>query len=123
MKSTALIWMLCLMGCATMRKTDKTEHTARKEMEKQTYLDKVAITNAGKETQTFTWWNDSTVYQYQSVKEQTAEVKAERLAAKENTSVALKESKKHVHTVSILGIIALLCLMTVLFFAYKRFFA
>lgn len=122
MKSTVLLWILCLLGCATMKKTDKSINTVSTEASKQTYLDKVAITNTGKETQTFTWWKDSAVYQYQLVKERAADTKTERLAVHENTSEAVKESKKRVDAVSVIGIIALLCLMTILFFFIQTFF-
>lgn len=123
MKSAGLMLMLCLLGCALMRKTDKVDRTAQKEITKQTYLDKVDVKNTGKEIRTFTWWNDSTVYQYQSVREQVDELKGLKLTAKEDTSVVLKQREKRVEAVPVFGTLALIGLMIVLYILYKRFFA
>lgn len=122
MKKILITGLIFLAGCALMRRADKAEHQVRKEITRQTYLDKIDVKNTGKETLTFTWWNDSAFYQYQSVMEQVADVKVVKLAAEENAKAVVKQTEKRVETIPVFGIAALLGLIIALYFLYKRFF-
>lgn len=123
MKNLIVIVICSLWGCGLFQKTSKSSYQNTHKSNNQLEASQLVLKAADKETQIFTYWNDSSVYQYQFVKEQAADMKAERLATKENTSVAVKQTKKQVETISSLGIVVLLCMMVVVFLLYKRFLA
>jgi hypothetical protein len=70
-----LIILLCFSSCALFKKTSKTSNTASQTSSKQLEANMLVLKNANKETQVFTFWNDSGVYQFQHIKEQIDLVK------------------------------------------------
>ncbi|MNL68475.1 hypothetical protein D3C87_1932000 [compost metagenome] len=49
---------------------------------------------ANKETQVFTWWNDSGFYQFENIKEHIDEAKASKLAVQQKQEVKQQSSFK-----------------------------
>lgn len=90
MKWMMIVVIINLMGCALFQKTNRLSSVNGKETSTQTYLDKVDVKTASKETHNYTWWNDSSVYQYQIIREHVDETKQERLNSAEK---ALERNK------------------------------
>lgn len=97
MKWLVLMVMVNLMGCALFTKTSKHIAVNERETANQSYLDKVDVKTASKETHYYTWWNDSAAYQYQIIREQVDEKKEERLKSSENELQSNKRVEKE-HT-------------------------
>lgn len=83
MKWMIIVAIIALMGCALFKKTTKLSAVNEKESSKVSYLDKVDVQTANKETHTYTWWNDSSVYQYQNVQELVEGTKLEKVSSTE----------------------------------------
>lgn len=66
-------------GCALFQKTTRTSNSASKATTSQLESNQLALSRAGKETQIFTYWNDSGIYQYQHIKEQVDQAKSVQL--------------------------------------------
>lgn len=64
------IVLICSAGCTLFRKTSKTNAVATHSSINQLEASQLVLKTAGKETQIFTYWNDSGFYQYQHIKEQ-----------------------------------------------------
>ena len=84
MKGTLIvIIILCLFGCALFNKTSKTTTTGKQSSEKQLESSQLLFKTANKETQIFTYWNDSGFYQIQNIREQVNVAKTDNLKAEE----------------------------------------
>ena len=62
--------MVCFAGCTLFRKTSRTSAVATQSSISQLESSQLVLKSAGKETQVFTYWNDSGFYQFQYIKEQ-----------------------------------------------------
>ncbi|MBB5437712.1 hypothetical protein HDC92_001386 [Pedobacter sp. AK017] len=88
-----LLLAMLVAGCNLFKKTSKTSSSASQTASKQSEADMLVLKNADKETQVFTYWNDSGLYQFQQIKEKRGIAKAINLATNEN-----KIDKKENHT-------------------------
>ena len=92
--------VICLFGCALFNKTSKTTTTDKQSSEKQLESTQLLFKTANKETQIFTYWNDSGFYQVQNIREQIDMAKTDRLKmgekqeAKQETIVKKTEPLK-----------------------------
>lgn len=73
MKILFLVLVCCLCGCAMFKKTSKTSAITKASSVKNLEATELILKRAGKETQTFTYWNDSGFYQIQQVREIVAQ--------------------------------------------------
>ncbi|TCC99434.1 hypothetical protein FBD94_05050 [Pedobacter hiemivivus] len=73
----------CLFGCALFNKTSKTTTIDKQSSEKQLESSQLLFKTANKETQIFTYWNDSGFYQIQNIREQVNVAKTDKLKAEE----------------------------------------
>ena len=62
-------------SCTLLKKSTKSTLQNKVETNGQTYLDRLDLKTANKETRTYTYWKDSLLYQYQHVLENTEEAK------------------------------------------------
>lgn len=69
MRSILFMISLFLCSCTLFKKTSKTKDSVTKSSNNQLQSSQLVLKNAGKETQVFTYWNDSGFYQYQSIKD------------------------------------------------------
>ncbi|MNL10504.1 hypothetical protein D3C87_1313060 [compost metagenome] len=124
MKKIAFIILLfCMAGCALFRKTNKTTVKNSQSSLKQSELNQLILKRADKETQVFTYWNDSGFYQFQNIREQIDQVKLkqgkalEKQQSKQEISVKKKEPVKiWVYT----ALTVILCLILVVYMKLSR---
>ena len=87
----------CLYSCTLFQKTSKTKSAAIQSSKTRLESSQLVLKSSGKETQVFTYWNDSGIYQYQHIREQIdqAEVtdtkKAENQYAKQTITTKKDE--------------------------------
>ena len=119
-----VIVVIGMCSCTLFRKTTKTTdqatHTSSKELESTELI----LKSAGKETQIFTYWNDSGFYQYQHIKEQVEQARFGKLNSRENEQMKqLTTVKKSVpvNTLIYIGLIAALVIILILVFKIHRF--
>ncbi|WP_316814477.1 hypothetical protein [Pedobacter nyackensis] len=93
MKKTFLIILLGLMGCTVFRKTSKENRIATQSTTNQLESAQLVLKNVDKETQVFTYWNDSGFYQYQHIKEHIDQTKLRKVKVEE------KQQAKHSSTI------------------------
>ncbi|WP_316815857.1 hypothetical protein [Pedobacter nyackensis] len=111
MNKIFLIILLCLTGCAVFKKTNKENTIATKSTTNQLESSQLVLKNVNKETQVFTYWNDSGFYQFQQIKEQidqaqlTALKTEEKQEAKQrSTTKQTKPANTWVYLVVLLGL-------------------
>lgn len=121
MKTTyILLTVVCLSSCALFKKTTKTVSQNNLRTEKQTYLDKTEVKTADKETHTYTWWNDSTIYQYQHVRERIDEAKTGSLKTKETVVSEEKVLSKSSNPLHIwIYVVIVMMIIALLVFRYR----
>lgn len=114
MKNILLLILFCLFGCGVFKKTSKTTATAVQSSTSQLESSQLVLKNADKETQVFTYWNDSGFYQIQDIKERVSQAKSGKMSLEESQrakqEVKLKEAEP-LHNWLYMGIIiaALMC--------------
>ncbi|RYY13448.1 MAG: hypothetical protein EOO04_31860 [Chitinophagaceae bacterium] len=79
MKTIYLIIILLLSSCSLFRKTTKTTAAESFDLSKQTEMQTLDLKTSQKETQIYTWWKDSIFYQYEVIREQEDQTKAEKM--------------------------------------------
>lgn len=97
MKNILLLILFCLFGCGVFKKTSKTTSSTTQSSTNQLESSQLVLKSAGKETQVFTYWNDSGFYQFQHIKEQVDETKSDDLKTMEEQKMGqittVKESE------------------------------
>ena len=83
MKAILIVVMVLFSGCAMFRKSSKITTKETERASRKTELQEFILKSANKETQVFTYWNDSGFYQYQHIKEQVEQAGGERLTIQE----------------------------------------
>lgn len=76
MKGLVLVTLVILMfctGCTLLKKNTKSIQQSRLETNEQSYLERVDLKTANKETKIYSYWKDSSLYQYQHIVENTKE--------------------------------------------------
>ncbi len=90
----SVILMFCI-GCTLLKKSTKNTQQNRQESNEQTYLGRVDLKTANKETKIYSFWKDSLLYQYQHILENTQEAKHTELGGHKNqVSKQQQELKK-----------------------------
>lgn len=120
MKGILIVIVLCLFGCALFNKTSKTSVTDTQSSTKQLESIQLLLKNAGKETQIFTYWNDSGFYQYQLIKEQSNERASAQLKVTEKQVSKEKQISKKSEPVKVWGYILLLIALCGIYFFVKK---
>lgn len=115
------IIVLFICSCSLFKKTSRTSDTTKKSSLNQLESTQLVLKNIDKETQIFTYWNDSGFYQYQLIKERSKESVNNQLNTKEVLTSKEKQSKKQSEPVNIWAYIVFLLLLAVSFFLFKRF--
>lgn len=83
--------LVCFSSCSLFKKT---KLSSSQSSVKQTELSQLVLKQANKETQIFTYWNDSGYYQIQTIKEQVDEAQSGTFKAEEKLSSKEKMLKK-----------------------------
>ena len=105
MKYIALIITLFMCSCSLFKKTSRSSDITKKSSLNQLESSQLVLKNIGKETQIFTYWNDSGFYQYQLIKEQSKEQTATQLKSKEIQDVKEKRTSKQSEPVRVWGFV------------------
>jgi hypothetical protein len=111
----------CLFGCALFNKTSKTTTLDKHSSEKQLESSRLLFKTANKETQIFTYWNDSGFYQIQSIREQVNVAKTDKLKAEEKQLAKQQTIVKKTEPLKIWIYIILLIGMLGCYWFFTRF--
>jgi maltose-binding protein MalE len=91
----ALLYLLmAFMGCNLFKKTTKSTSSNAQSTAKQADVSQLILKTANKETQIFTYWKDSALYQYQNIKEHIEEAKSSAVKVKEEEMVKRQRTIK-----------------------------
>jgi len=112
--------VLFICGCALFKKTSRTSDITKKSSINQLESRQLVLRNAGKETQIFTYWNDSGFYQYQLIKEQSRERSSAQLKVEEKQVSKEKNVSKKSEPVKVWGYMGLFLLLLAGFIFYKK---
>ncbi|RZM22603.1 MAG: hypothetical protein EOO88_28905 [Pedobacter sp.] len=97
MKLFYLFPIILLSGCSLFRKTSKITASATFDLSKQTEAQTLDLKTKLKETQRYSYWEDSIFHQYEVIREQIDQSKASNVKTQENQETkqdqVLKESK------------------------------
>lgn len=80
----------CLFGCALFKKTSREVSLNTASSLKQRESSQLVLKTKAKETQIFTYWTDSGVYQYQRILEQSDQAQMTELKKKETQRIKQK---------------------------------
>jgi ATP-dependent Zn protease len=118
MKKILLCIILLFCSCALFRKTGKTKNVATQYSKNQLDFEQLILKSSGKETQVFTYWNDSSFYQYQNIKEQINKAETGQLSTIIQHEAEETVAVKNTTSVQIWGVIGLIILTIVFGFLY-----
>lgn len=88
-----LVLIFC-MGCMLFKKSTKSTTETRSENQVQAYLERVNLKTSNRETNIYTYWNDSSVFQYQNVRENIEVTKHNTVNKNEKQVTQQKEMVK-----------------------------
>lgn len=122
MKRIFIIIMLCLslLGCALFKKTSKTSSMVSQSSTNQLDASQLVLKNADKETQVFTYWNDTGFYQYQHIKERVEQAKTGKISIKEKAVLSQENRVKRTEPAVTWIYIGMVVLFAVIFFLFRR---
>lgn len=121
MKHTLLfILLLCCSGCALFKKTNKSSNITLQSSKNQLESSQLVLKQVGKETQIFTYWTDSGLYQYQLIKERSKESASADLRTKEDTTYKEKQTDKQSEPLKVWVYVGLLFVLLVSYVLYKK---
>lgn len=94
-----MLELVCLIlalsaGCMLFKKNTKTAMENKLETNQHTYLERVNLKTANKETNIYTYWNDSSVFQYQNIRENIIEAKRSAVNTDEKQVMQQQEMMK-----------------------------
>ena len=91
---TMLFMLICFSGCNLFKKTSSNSLANIQNSTKQSVSDQFVLKSANKETQVFTYWNDTSIYQYQLIKEQVREAQSDKLKTEEQQQAKQQQTRK-----------------------------
>ena len=102
--------LIHLTGCMLFKKSSKATLQNRSDSSSQSYLERISLKTANKETNIYTYWNDSAAFQFQHILENVDEAKLSSLSNKENQVTKQNQTIKKTEPPDlwIYGIIAIL---------------
>ncbi|TCC99548.1 hypothetical protein [Pedobacter hiemivivus] len=122
MKGILIVMVICLFGCALFNKTSKTATTDKQSSEKQLESSQLLFKTANKETQIFTYWNDSGFYQVQNIREQIDLAKTDKLKIEEKQEAKQETIVKKTEPLKMWDY-GLICISLVAsYLVFRRFF-
>lgn len=96
MRSILILIPLLLVGCTLFKKTSKSTDVAIQRSNQHLESSQLLLKRVDKETQIFTYWNDSGAYQVQYIKEQIDQAKSGKVTAiakdEEKRTIAIKKA-------------------------------
>ncbi|SDL15494.1 hypothetical protein SAMN04487898_115138 [Pedobacter sp. ok626] len=111
-----------LEGCALFQKSTKTSSNHKQSLEKQLESSQLLFKTANKETQIFTYWNDSGFYQVQNIREQIDMANSNRLKAEEKEEAKQETIVKKTKPLKF-WVYGLVCISVIAcYWVYRRFF-
>jgi ADP-ribosylglycohydrolase len=91
---TILFILFYFSGCNLFKKTSSNSSANTEASTKQTASSQLVLRSANKETQVFTYWNDSSIYQYQLITEQVNEAQSDKLKTEEEQQAKQQQTIK-----------------------------
>lgn len=119
MKKELLIVTLLFYSCSLFRKTSRTKDVVTQSSRNQLDFGQVVLKSADKETRIFTYWNDSSFYQYQNVKEQVNKAETNQWAAKAQHKEEQMVAAKNTTSVQAWVVISLVVIIIVFSLFYR----
>ncbi|WEK20520.1 MAG: hypothetical protein P0Y49_05135 [Candidatus Pedobacter colombiensis] len=116
------LFMVC-MSCNLFKKTTKINSTSAQTTSKQKESSQLILKTGNKETQIFTYWNDSAVYQYQNIKELVNETAAARRTTEEKQSLKQQQTIKESEPTKMWMLFGIVIALIVSFVLYRKFAA
>ncbi|MFA4870229.1 MAG: hypothetical protein WC623_18670 [Pedobacter sp.] len=120
MKTKLFFITMLFCSCSLFRKTSKTRDIATQSSKNQLDFGQLVLKSSGKETQVFTYWNDSGFYQYQHIKEQIDQAQSEKLTTIAQNAAEQTIATKNTTSVHAWGIIGIVILITVISLFYRN---
>lgn len=120
MKWMIVALVINLMSCALFKTTSRLSAVKGKESSKQSYLDRVDVKTLNRETHTYTWLKDTTVFQYQNIQEYAEEAILEKLSSSEKELERSKAVKKESSPLKFFLFAGILFLVFCLFMFVKK---
>lgn len=113
--TTKNLMIVCLLlfllnGCVLFKKSSKASLQNRSDSNNQSYLERVSLKTANKETNIYTYWNDSSIFQFQNIRENVDEAKLSALSNKENQVTKQEQTIKKAEPLDLwmYGVVAIL---------------
>jgi Na+-transporting NADH:ubiquinone oxidoreductase subunit NqrC len=125
MKWPCLFLVALTLSCGLFKKTSKTTVSDKQLLTREIEQNQLILKSANKETQVFTYWNDSGFYQFQNIKEQINQAKSgqfktqEKQKVEQETTVKKSEPVKMWIYAGAVAIVALAIYLSVIFFKLK----
>jgi len=94
MKGVLIVTVLFLSGCALFKHTSKSNAKETKQFSKEAEFREFVLKTGTKETQVFSYWNDSGFYQYRQIREQVDQSASRKLKTGEEALVKKELSDK-----------------------------
>jgi hypothetical protein len=94
MKTILIVIVLCLSGCAMFKNTSKTNAKETQQSSKEAEFREFVLKSGIKETQVYSYWNDSGFYQYQRIMEQVDQSASRQLKTGEEEVIKKELSTK-----------------------------
>lgn len=79
MKTIVFMIILFCSSCALFNKTSKTTASAKQSSTNQLESSQLVLKSVDKETQIFTYWNDSGIYRLEQIRERSDQAKSDKL--------------------------------------------
>lgn len=95
-----MLFLLCCSGCNLFKSTTKKNATNTVTSASLAASSQLILRSANKETHVYTYWNDSSIYQYQLIKEQANESRTDKVKieaqhqAKQQQSIKVSKPAK-----------------------------
>lgn len=100
MKGILIVIVLCLSGCTLFKRTSKSNTKETQQSSKEADFREFVLRSGTKETQVYSYWNDSGFYQYQRIMEQVDQSESrllkigEEVLTKKDLSIKKTEPSK-----------------------------
>ncbi|MDR6783330.1 hypothetical protein ABIE26_000182 [Pedobacter africanus] len=113
-------FFIILSGCALFKKTNKITTKDVQSSSKQMESSQLILKRADKETRVFTYWNDSSFYQFQQIKEQGEQAKSGKLRTQEKQQSKQQDKIKKIEPNKFLVYTGVFFLLIVMIWFYGR---
>ena len=117
MKIIIIVMVLFLSGCVLFKHTSKSSEKETQQSSKEAEFREFILKTGTKETQVYSYWNDSGFYQYQRIMEQVDQSASRQLKTGEEEVIKKESSSKKTEPSKIwVWIVVIVCGISILAF-------